>query len=284
MVRKIIKAVATFVLAFSFVFQLCSCIRFRTKYEFMHDSSEIVTIELVECGWIHDEERAYSNTLVTIDDVPLFIAELNEITYKTPQFLKIVQGFNYSELAVKISYQNGDYEFLDAGRKSMYIASEDIYDWNNATGDFNKKQFADLLAKYLSKSQSAVFYFMHDANDIDKIEIVDAYRNDTDSVYMQDKIAEIKDVSLFLSDLTSLTYRYKVQDGVNQGANSKTEHRKAIKIYYTNGDYEVIDNNWRDFYIKSAGSYVNNAYIGEFDLSEYNTLIEKTIKVAEGSN
>jgi hypothetical protein len=244
----------------------------------MYDSSAISKIEIVECGFDYNEEYAYQKPLVMIDDIHFFMNELSNVEFTRRIFMKAL-GFGHSELGIKLTYANGCYEIVSQGSCTyLYAPDPNYYDGErrHITGTFDKNEYDALLNKYFSQCKSPIFYFMNDTAEIEKIEIVDAYC--VDYKEKQDKIAEVKDVTLFLEQMGNLTYRYKVKEGVSNGVLQKEEHRDAIKICYTNGDYEVIDNNWRDLYVKVLDDYVNNAYIGEFNADEFNALLKETIK------
>ena len=272
--KKITSIVFAVLLCISLSFHLCSC--YRTQYRFMYEISKITKIELVECGYGIEENQGYENVLSEISDTRLFMEELSRVKYTMPLYNDIVRSFKYSDLGIKISYENGDFEIIGNSKKTEYRVNAG-YDLYNAVGEFDNAQYEALLNKYLMQCKSPTFYFMHDTKDIEKIEIVDAYvvKDSTSgtALYYQDKIKEVNEIASFIENISDLTYTYKVVSGGSSGRYNKYEHRNAIKIYYFNGDYEVIDNNWRDFYIKRIDQYVNNAYIGEFNSDEFYSLL-----------
>jgi hypothetical protein len=261
-------------LLISLSLQFSSC-SYRKRFKTMHDASEIVKIEIVEFGEEKEGGVHFRKTLLTIDNISDFMDELSRVEYigylldfsPTPVYIK-------GELGIKISYKNGDYEIRNDNYKAYYTVTDGYFP-RRPDGVFNSEQFRTLLEKHLEQCKSPIFYFMNDTSEIEKIEIVDAYSVDYEE--KQDKIAEVTDVTLFLEQMGSLTYRYKVKEGVSNGALHKG-HRDAVKIYYTNGDYEVIDNNSRVLYIESMKHHMYKAYIGEFNADEFNALLQETIK------
>lgn len=247
----------------------------------MHNTSEISKIELVECGFGVEENTAYENVLVNIDDINGFIDDFSKVKYKRYLFPGTLLYFNYSDFGIKITYENGDYEVIHGGRTTEYRSDIDEYDICNVTGFFDDKQKDAFLRKYLSLCESPILYLMHDKSEIEKVEIVDAYAiNDFPTKadeHVQEMLAEVDDIELFINQLNQLEYNYQAEVNASLGRFKETERRNAIKIYYINGDYEIFGNNWRDFYVKWIDEYVNDAYIGEFDYSEFSSFLEETI-------
>ena len=273
---KYVKTFLSVILIISFICSLSAC--FKAEYAFLHDESEIASIEIVECGYDWHKETGYENALVLISDTKDFMSKLREVPYRIPLYNGAVGAFNYSDIGIKITYSNGDFEIIDeAIRRTIYEASEG-YSFVNVVGSFDSEQYSSLLSEYLEQCNEPKFFLMNGKDEISRIEIVDAYANDeSESGYTQDVIAEVRDIPTFLKAFESLTYKYTLSEGASNGQYTKDEHRYAVKISYSNGDYEVIDNEWRDIYISKIDEYVNNAYIGEFDKVEFYNLIEEVI-------
>ena len=113
---------------------------------------------------------------------------------------------------------------------------------------------------------------MHDSDKISSIEIIDTYQ-DAKYVPIQIPLAEVENVYVFLNKLDEIEYKYTLPSD----RHNKTERRNAIKINYINGDYEVIDHEWRDLYISELDEYISNAYIGEFDKASFDLLLSEEL-------
>ena len=282
-IRKKLISVAMLI---CLLFQLCSCflsyvndhlLSSVSDYEFLNDTSEITAIEIVEnrFDYYRDDEgfhsNPYQNVLVSIGDIDLFLDEFNDITY-TDTILKnpMMLSFGDSQIGIKITYANGEYELINySDYKFVYEKSDNAYTWGSEDiGEFDKDAFYDLLYKYMSSCESPELFLMHEVSDIASIKIVDAYITEHNHKMVQTEIATIDDIDEFLSKLKSLKYEYTLPTNDL----FKYDRRNAIEIYYNNGDYEVIDDSWREMYVSSR-DIMYNAYIGEFDKEEFNALI-----------
>ncbi|MBR2972098.1 MAG: hypothetical protein IKC61_04130 [Clostridia bacterium] len=271
MKSKTRKIVIAFLISVSLLFNLCSC--GHKPYKSMHDLSMVIKVDIVECRYDVYEDEPYEKVLLTIDDVKLFIEEFSSLRYKS----KIAPPTDWKpgRLGIKLTYENGDYEVASEDNGTVfYYNTTDKYRVKLSYGGFERDEYAAFLNKYLIPYETPIFHFINDTTEIEKIEIVDTYY--TSSNHIQDKVAEVKDVSLFLEKMGDLTYKYQI-DTVNDEGDKQAGNHRAIKIYYTNGDYELIDHNWRNFFLESTDEYVAYAYIGEFNEDEFNALLKETI-------
>ena len=262
------------------VIQFFSC--YRTEYKFIHKTSEIISIQIVENRYTIEENmyHDYQNVLVSIDNIDMFLKEFKSIPYTMPLYNGLVYSFSDSELGIKFTYSNGDYEILSSGVYSLVYKIESEYDHavDGVIGFFDEEQFDALVSKYLEACEKPVFFFMHDKKDILSVEIIDAYvykLSDGSLEFSYNNISEVKVTSDFLNDLSVIDYNYTLQEWENGGNLKENEHRNIIKITYINGDYEIFDNDWRSMYNSKIDTYFHDAYIGEFDKDQFDALIEK---------
>lgn len=138
-------------------FLLVGCDR-TTEYEFMHDTSEISMIEIVqikEKQIIHEELEVYNwEVLGGVDDKSAFMKELIEIpcySYFTHP-CEIYTGL----MVIRIEYNNGDYELLgDFGERAEYSHEDKSY--KNYCGYFYfDNQFDALISKYIEQIDSHI--------------------------------------------------------------------------------------------------------------------------------
>ena len=254
--------------------QLNSC--FATKYKFLYDTSEITTVEFVEYGYDWEQDASYQNVLVEIMDIEGFISDLSEIKYQHFSGAFEIIYFTHGDLGIKIAYSNGDYEIISQSMaKELYTPNRNpdySKPYHSTMGSLNETEYQNLLNKYFLPCENASFYLMHDNDKISSIEIIDTYQ-DAKYVPIQIPLAEVENVYVFLNKLDEIEYKYTLPSD----RHNKTERRNAIKINYINGDYEVIDHEWRDLYISELDEYINNAYIGEFDKDSFDALLNEVL-------
>ena len=283
MKEKHIKIYFSAILLLSVLFHLASC--YITKYRFLHNTSEIVSIEIVENRYTIEDSlsKDYQNVLVTIESTDSFLNEFQSIPYTMPLYNGMVLSFRDSELGIKFTYSNGDYEILSSGAYNLVYRSESEYHYavSDIIGFFDDEEFNNLVAKYLDQCENPKFYIMHDQNNISSIEVVDAYmckNEDGELELSYSTVTNLEDTADFLSELGSLNYRYTLQKLGNSQVFDNNEHRDAIKITYRNGDYEIFGSDWRHMYTSETDTCIDNAYIGEFDEVEFNNFISNVSK------
>ena len=258
--------------------QLTSCE--KNNFEFLHESSEISSIEIVESRFDWEQNNYYANTLVRIDDKDSFLSELNGVAYRSSGIFAPVYSFSDSDIGIKIMYLNGDFEVIyNKHGRVKYTTSDNVTQTDN-TGSFDGVEYNALLEKYFALCDDAKFYLMHNRTDIISIEIVDAsYEFDQEiqkGTYKRMALANVDDIDAFLDKLNSIEYKYTLKENDRKDSIYKSEHRNAVKITYINGDFEVIDNEWRELYIEAKPNKdVPCAYIGEFDKEAFDALLNE---------
>lgn len=277
------KKIISVLVFIGLVLQLSSC--YKTTYRFIHESDEIISIEIVENRYTYEDSvrNDYQNVLVSIQDIDSFLNKFSAITYTMPLYNGLVTSFRNSEIGIKFKFNNGDYEILSSGVYSLIYENTNGYDRaiDGIIGFFDEEQFDALMMEYLCESKSANFYLMGEMIDISSIEIVDAYMLESSEGIFElafDIVAEVENRETLLSELHSVDYSYTLQKPKNEAIFEQSEHRKAIKITYSNGDYEIFGSDWRRNYISHTNECIDNAYIGEFDREQFDALIVKYCK------
>lgn len=127
------KKIFSILLFVMITFSFCSCAKVE-NYEFLHNSDEIKEIELVmvtenPIEEIGDEIVVFETaTLAKITDIDMFLADFSTLTcirMKLAPAVGILAGYN----AIKLTYSNGDIEFIGALGQvylidGVYIAGE----------------------------------------------------------------------------------------------------------------------------------------------------------------
>ena len=278
---KMVLKKLIFLLAFAgMILQLSSC--YKTNYKFIHNTSEIISVEIVENRYTIEENvrKDYQNILVTIENTDEFLDDFKSISYTMPLYNGMVLSFGYSEIGIKFTYSNGDYEVLSSCVYKLVYRGENGYDHavDGIIGFFDEEQFYTLLKNHLSECNDATFFLMNDSDMISSIEIVDGHMHESDNGKLEfsyDFITKVEDVERFLTELHGLKYSYAIHPLKNGQVLQKDQHRRIIKITYNNGDYEIFDKDWRDIYVDKINKYIDDAYIGEFDQEQFDALIEK---------
>ncbi|MBQ7362815.1 MAG: hypothetical protein IJW48_00020 [Clostridia bacterium] len=142
---KKIRIIFTFIYVCLCLICLSSC--WGSKYEFMHTREEIVSVEIVEADYDYTNSTPSQDTLLVIDDYNSFLDKLESLNYDW-RVIGGPVGIDSKCVAIKILYQNGDYEVFNyAGRAEYeYGVGYDAYcDW----GSFPKKEFYALLEEYI---------------------------------------------------------------------------------------------------------------------------------------
>lgn len=252
---------------------LTSCV--SSKLKMLQETNQIKSIEIVEAYYDWNEDVPVQKKMIEVQDAESFINKLLDIDYSVPILPSSPSGIEYSSLAIKISYENGDYELLSRTDKTIY--SDDRYDGYKVFGSFDYDQFESLINSYLDSCSKAEYYFMHDESNISTIAIVETYFDTKqEDPYCTNDVSIIENIDSFLLDLQNTDYCYSYRE--TEDSLYEDEHKKAVRISYDNGDYEIFSNNLRCQYISTTDTTVMHTYIGDFDQDQFNALIEKYSK------
>ena len=128
-----------------FVLLLCGCYK-QVEYPFLHEQTEISSIEIVMVGEPHEQGPNEQIVFVTIDDIDSFMEKLKNLNcYK---HVGDPLGIWPNQMAVKIIYSNGEYELINESGQAKYTI-EKKYDNFSAFYWFDDEEFETLLASYL---------------------------------------------------------------------------------------------------------------------------------------
>ena len=104
----------------------------ESSYRFLHDESEIRSIEIVKVKEYDQAKECYSlESLYTAENQENFLQEFQEITC----FLSRggPQGIHENDIVIMICYANGEYELIDKlGQAEFTLENE----FRNYTGNF----------------------------------------------------------------------------------------------------------------------------------------------------
>ena len=116
------------------------CTGCRTKFRFQHNTSEIETIEIIQIESIIPPSF---EILSIVDSKEGFLKEFSLIDCytKTPP-----SGINIGEIAIRIMYNNGDYDLIAKSGQSRYANGD--YDWYDGHWSFVEIEFDALIKKY----------------------------------------------------------------------------------------------------------------------------------------
>ena len=138
--RKIALCLSAIVIMLSFI----SC-EISVDYKFLHDPSEISTIEIVDVLIGESSEGLKQETVCVIHDIDMFMDDFSQVDcyyiYTDPT------GIEKDTTAIKIIYSNGEYELIAASGQAEYTNERQFSNYRGYRY-FDKKQFEDLILKY----------------------------------------------------------------------------------------------------------------------------------------
>ena len=119
------------------------------KIYFMHSDVKISSMQIVNSKW--ENVRTHHTPLFDIHDFEAFANDLSEVDYQiTNDFSNFCNWETPDKhLAVKITYENGDYEVFSHNRREEYRYEGDVYHPNVYIGTFDSEQFYALLSEYI---------------------------------------------------------------------------------------------------------------------------------------
>ena len=138
------KVVSVCMLIFAFLFSGCGECLCRTRYEYLHTTDEIETIEIVVVTF-GDDSPPYYDVLYTVEDIDGFIEDFGEI--KCYEQVTHPLGIDDGDTVIKITYENGDYELVTWDGRATFVKG--IFYGYKGWQYFDEGQFQSLLDKYL---------------------------------------------------------------------------------------------------------------------------------------
>ena len=139
------KRLTVFILFVGCITILSGC-SFGVEYEFLHTTEEITSIEIVKLLEPETENTKFKDeVLSTVDDIDSFIEKFTEINCKTTSLGSPTLMSVYTT-AIKITYANGDYEFIDYD--AQYMILSDRPGGQLGYYRFDKQEFKELIKQY----------------------------------------------------------------------------------------------------------------------------------------
>ena len=118
----------------------------QKEYELLNDASLISEIQIVWVGERSEGEYVPSQTVLSVvENTDSFVDELLSVD---SELLYPPASIPFDAKAVKIIYNNGDYELLTYCGQAYYRADEDFYQSCAGCEYFDKNQFNALIEKY----------------------------------------------------------------------------------------------------------------------------------------
>ena len=123
------------------------------KFYLMHSNVNVSSIQIVNTHYYVKDgvEEVVHETLGEVGDIENFLSRINALDYhcSNPGNYIDVHDRTNKEAAVKITYENGDYEIFSHNRReAFHVQSDDPYDENVYIGTFDSEQFYSLLFEY----------------------------------------------------------------------------------------------------------------------------------------
>lgn len=132
-----------FMLIVSVLLSCCGCIR-KKKYEFLQDTANICSIQIVEIGKRDDNGEIKQTTICIIENIEAFLKDFSEVDCSS--VFRDPAPLSGNETVIKILYTDGNYELI------AYYAQSKFYDgylhWYAGYYVFNEEQFDGLIIKY----------------------------------------------------------------------------------------------------------------------------------------
>ena len=266
-----------------------------TKYRFDQKTNKISRIEIVEARVDAHTKEPVQKVLCNIDDVQGFIEEFKQVPYMFPILgHKDTDGIDRRELALKITYDNEEYELLTATNKSSFNINNGYH--TGSMGTFMEEQFYTLLDKYLKNAPDQQFEFMHSEASISKISIVKMSNilpaNENSALLGTSNpnvLAEIEDIEGFLTKLKGVEFNHSASPNFILATSADMV---MIRITYENNEFELLTNNFRyemhavpkqsennseAIYTFLLGPYLEGSYMGLFNADEFYALLNEYI-------
>lgn len=118
-----------------------------TEYDFMHSKEKIEHIEVVEAYCDFATGNGIQTVLVEITEKDSFLKDFEELECFMYWFGG-PSGIDTKGIALKFTYENGDYELVRAIGQSEYTKEKDYYKVYCMNGNFDYEEFNKLIFKY----------------------------------------------------------------------------------------------------------------------------------------
>lgn len=142
------KSIIGFTILVVFLCALSACV--KGSYEFLNDESEISAIEIVRLCEYDQENNCFKEQLIsTVEHHSAFLSDFKKIDCKV--IWSEPTGVYEGDVGAKITYQNGEYEFINYYGQGKYRHLENnlsMFDAYAGFRFFDEDQFNDLIEKY----------------------------------------------------------------------------------------------------------------------------------------
>lgn len=144
------KRIALFILTIM-AFILVSC-RPQRSYKFLQDVSKITTIEIVQLEYDAYYSVTISEILSSIEDKERFLNDFSQVSCysQSPP-----GGVEPGVKAIKILYNNGEYELVNEFGRTRVVYSELMGEGLHSMSDgpyyLDEEEFNDLIEKYMQE-------------------------------------------------------------------------------------------------------------------------------------
>lgn len=119
----------------------------KTDYEFLQDVSEIQSIEIVILRDVEDVDGTITpifDLVQTVQDIESFLKDFSDVDCYNR--ISDPSCADQGTRIIKITYNNGDYEFIGASGQSNY--KNGVYTYWGGYHSFDDVCFEELLTKY----------------------------------------------------------------------------------------------------------------------------------------
>ena len=265
------KKIVSFIIVIVMI--LCLLTTCNRKHEYPLRESEIVSINIVSLK--HNREKT---TICKIENVSDFLNDFKKIEVRRISPPNDSSWLN-TQTAIEIKHSDGTFNWIvpTGFLRSFYKDTGNLATVFHGSNLLDDKQFADLIAKYVGKSDLKLeYHFLQSSTKISAIEIVRLGESENDLGLIpkeQTVIGKVDDVSEFLKKFEQLDCYLNI----NQPTKAE-EGSIAVKISYNGGDggnYELINAHGQSISYYTCKSY--NHGLRYFDEEQFANLIEDYI-------
>ncbi len=267
--KKILSLITTGLSALLFLMLFVGC---KQEYPFIQDKSEISLIEIVSLKYVFVESGDPEEIIICeVENISDFLNDFSRIDFDyryPPTFTNYVN----TPTVVKITYENGEYEWICPSGKGTYRHSNESLVFHG-TAVLNDDQFAYLITKYVGNNPVKLEYnFIDRITEISAIEIVKLGKSQYESQIPDNQtvIAKVEDTSEFLMKFAELDCFLSTQIPTRVPDDSI-----VIRISYNDGSYELISANGQ------SKSFLGDTYAFDgyryFDKTQFSDFINEYI-------
>ena len=122
----------------------------NAAFNLLHTDIPVSSIDIVKA--YTENSKQYETIIASVDNCDEFLLALSEIDYTYfNDDLSQNSAWEYKDkdMAIKITYENGDYEIFSYDQREEYRAETDNYHPNTYIGTFDYKEFYSLIFEYI---------------------------------------------------------------------------------------------------------------------------------------